>query len=319
MLNSSLEGLARVLMQRKELAAKDEEDKRKEELGRAMLGLRGQEVAETGASHRASAASQEAHQKRLEDYQKELIAAQKEGNADRRTQETFRIFSEMGKNGMLTDEGVNAMSQKLQEQFAPAGVGVKLFKLPPATKTEPGAWTNPKTGSEYSVFGNTILPADKPRGRVIYKPDPTNPEGPMVPTLTQDLSDEAIQNLIQQKTAPPATSGDIIKDARLKKIEADLKAQADKIAAGDETTGLFGMGQGREKAIQELLTKKAALMGPAATPPGALPAGLPPPAAAPAARPGEDRVRVMGPDGKIGTVPKSQLDQAIAQGFKPIP
>lgn len=93
-------------------------------LGRDELAQRMADRADMAANRKLALESQTEHQKRLEDYQKQLAAAKDEATK-------WQIFENLGKEGLLTQEAVDRMSDEFNTKFAPAGVGVRMFKLPP--------------------------------------------------------------------------------------------------------------------------------------------------------------------------------------------
>jgi len=316
LLDDAMSDLAGTFQRNRAMKQQEKRDAVRAELEREELGMRKADQAESQLYRQGQSAETARHHKALEDYQSEIKRAQQESNADRRNEAMFKIFSEMGQNGMLTDDALKAMEGEFSKRFGQAGVGVKLFKLPPkAAGTEPRAWQNPATKRNYTVYGNTIMDADRARAKRTIEEDPLNP-GQMKERITQDLNEDELDQLLQKRAAPK-TEGDPVTAARIKALQKQIEGEASKIGSGDETTGFMGFGEGREARIRRAQSKIEELQGKGKTPgpaPSAQPTPVNPPSAA--AAPAGDRVRVISPEGKTGTIPRAKLNAALAKGFK---
>lgn len=208
---------------------------KREEMGmrREEFGLRRDDAADARDIRRQGMTQTGEHQAKMQEYQKSMLEAQKEQNASLRDERMFKIFADMGKEGMLTDEAIDKMSEAFNQKFGDAGLGVKVFRLPSATQKEPKPYTHPTTGKNFLTYGNTILPADEPFAEVTEEPDPV--------------------------------TGDIKRKTTRKVRPTDLNAEIDKINGN---------------------------------------------------KAGTERVPVVSPSGKRGTIPRSQLQDALSKGFK---
>jgi len=246
LLNTSLDDLTRVLQGNRALKQRREET----DLDRAMRReefratreesaldrtMRAADAGDARENRRLYLESTKEHQAKMQEFQKLMLEATKEGNATERNEAIFRIMANMGKEGMLTDEAMDAMSEKFNQQFAPAGVGVKLFKRP-ALKGKPGT-------------SRITIPLPEGGEQVIEQP----------------LTDEdvtAAMNAI--RAGKPKSSGDPVKDAQLARIDMEMKELTDAISKGDESSGLFGLGEGRVAKARRLQAERGKLLGNAA-------------------------------------------------------
>jgi hypothetical protein len=238
---------------------------------------------------------QAAHQKRIEEIQKE-------GNESKRNQMYLEFLGDLNKTGQLTDEGLGVMEQKFNEQFGQAGLGVKLFRR--AAPTEPTV--KDLGGGVRSVF----MPGSKDQtvidDRATVTEDPG--DGLTGPTrkVTRRVAPEAVGPVTAPGLAGPPESGDPLADAMRAGKTAPLKKEMDEhlnaVRGGDEDYGLLNL-KSRPERIRELQRRMAELEDPT---------GFVPPAAAGAT----ERVTVVAPDGKRGTIPKAQLQQALKEGYK---
>lgn len=289
LLQGALRDLSGTFQNNRALDDRRREQAEREALERELLGLRREgldlqrgDAADARESRRMNFEGNKAHQERLEEIRKEA-------NADRRAQMGLEFLGDLNRNGELTDEGIEAMNAKFNEMFSKAGLGVTLFRKPdPAADGygEPRNWENPKTGRNYSVYGKSMLPADRTHATLTEEVDP----------LTGETTRRISRSLTKEELAELQTTIGLGEDPA---VSPTPKQEAE---------------------IAEILSRPGV---PAGGPPpsrhrsGVLPA-TPPPAtltdgtAVPAA---EDRVRVVSPSGKVGTIPRSQLAEAIKAGY----
>lgn len=207
LLGNSFDDLSRTLMANRAMRQRAQENQDTLGLHREELDLRRGDQSDARAIRREDLAETTRHHGALENFQKAAAAAAKEENAAKRDEAMFKLLTTMGKEGMLTDDALRAMEDKFGEKFGAAGIGVKLFKLPPATAGEPQYFTDPVTGQRKAVLGKTMQGSGSVGGDVTYRPDPSDPEGPLVPTYRRRMTPEDFKMLDERskpKPPPPA-------------------------------------------------------------------------------------------------------------------
>lgn len=309
LLDDAMADLAGTLQRNKEFKARqrlaDSENTRQDrELGlqERMMQMRERSAGEEITQRREAASETARHHKALEDYQREIKALQSEGNADRRNEGMFKVFQEMGQNGMLTDEALKAMEGEFQKRFGNAGVGVRLFKLPPKVAGQaPEFHTDPETGTRFATHGNQMMHSGDTGETEVEETDPDT--GQRKIRRTRKLGPKALN-------APTPAPEDPVTAARVAALREKIKAEAGKIAEGSETTLPLGLGASREgrirgdqAKIEELLKRQPQAVNP-------------PQAAAPAESGAGDLVRVITPKGERKRIRKADLEQALREGYK---
>lgn len=168
LLNRATGDLADTFTRNRALRADVEDRRRRAKLDEAMLEERRGERADAQSTRREYLGAQASHQGRLE-------ALQKEGNADRRLKLGLDFLSELNKNGQLTDEGIRAMEAKFSETFAPAGLGVKLFRAAPADGGSVQYDEDPVSGERTARLGKILRGSgrnpEKDFGTLTEEPD----------------------------------------------------------------------------------------------------------------------------------------------------
>jgi hypothetical protein len=248
---------------------------RESDLDRAMrekeFGLRRDDAADLRAVRREGLAETGRHHAAIEDYQARLAGAKDEAAK-------WDILREMGKAGMLTEEGLDVMSKGMNEKFGELGVGVKLFKLPAAEGGTPQFHTDPETGERFATHGKSLMRSPRPMADVTEEEDP----------ITHEM---------KRKVSRKVPVSEL--DAEMQRLK--LRSTDDLNARGEATPD-------QEREMQDILA------GPA------LPAQGPPPGrvAQPPDPTRVERVAVISPQGKRGTIPRSQLQDALKRGFKQV-
>lgn len=209
-LNEAMSDLAGGLQARRAFRQRDREQRRREELDAAMLGLREQEQAGQREDRQATRAQQAAEAADLSRHRADTLAAQREhyGQLERSQTQArndaqgnaqLRVLAEMAQNGMLTEEALGAMEKKFGEMLGGAGVGVKLFKLPPAKRApwEEGTREitdiDPVTGEEKTRRIRTLPPGAKVESTPASPPTAAaEPPKPGVGERLQSLADKPV-------------------------------------------------------------------------------------------------------------------------------
>ncbi len=219
-------------------------------LRREELGLRREDAADARGVRKQALESQTAHQQRIEKYQQALAQA-------RDDDAKFGILGKMNEEGLLTDEGVNLMSEEINKKFGKAGIGVKLFKL-----------------------GTGVRQKDAPYAEIeepLGEPDPLTGKAPG--SIKRRIPESEVGGYLQN---------------RGQAVAAEKQFKRDDAAEGP---------------TPEQEAEMEAILGTAPQP-----AHGPPPGKADS----EQRVNVISPDGKRGSIPRSQLKAALAKGFKQV-
>ncbi len=270
LLNRSMSDLGNTFQRNRALTAQDREREAQSKLNEEMMRLRRDDSAAQNADradareNRAlSLKSQEAHQQRMQTYQQQLAAAKDE-------EAKWGVLQQMGKDGMLTEEGVAAMNEAFSKKLGEVGIGVKLFKLPTATDNKPQTWEHPETGEKF-----------------VYNPRTGNFEKSENPSMTT-ISDEVDKDtgevtsrkvsrrmtaaefqkaMDEEKRSRQPKPGDPLEDALREGKTAPLRKEMDshlsEIKKGDKDYGFLN-GKSRVDRVQELQRKMAELDLPAA-------------------------------------------------------
>jgi len=220
------------------------------------LGLRRDELAGQTAdrsdareNRKLALDSQIAHQKKIEQYQAQLAAAKDEEGK-------WRVLESMGKEGMLTEDGIEQMNQAFSEKLGKVGIGVKMFKLPTPEDNAPRSWKDPETGAPF-VYNRRTGNFEKS-------------ENPNSVTMSEEIDD--VSGEPKRKITRKMSPADLEKAMA---AEAAAKAAADEEAAAAAGPTLQQQGE-----IEEILQRpgipaggkpqrKAGLEGaPAAVQPG---------------------------------------------------
>lgn len=271
---------------------------RESDLDRAMrekeFGLRREDAADARAVRRESIDAQkshyantEAHQAQMADYQRQLLAAKTD-------EDKFQVLIQMGKEGMLTDDGLAKMSEAMNQKFGQAGIRVQLFRQPAATAKTPTPYKHPTTGKEFVTYGNTILSADAPYAEVSDVTEDALGGGKRTVTRKVPAGDlqREMDRLEQKKTLDANEQGDVTPQQQ-KEIDAILSSP---VLTEDQM--------------------RPAPKGGVFSTNAPVPAVKQPPVPTPVTPTPEDRVMVISPAGKRGSIPRAQLSGALKQGYK---
>lgn len=281
LLNRGMENLAGTFQRNRTLTEAERRAKADEALQREMLGQRRQEHSDTLGLHRETAASTAEHQKVLEQIQRESKALQE------------RHYKLMAGTGLLTQlqkglaEGTikpEALKAAVGENplLKELGLGVDIFQAPPADVGAPEVWDDKASGRRFAYRKGSKEMHDLTPNAATVREEPGEFGGPPKRTITRRLG------------------------------PADLQAAMAELGGGE------GEGEEAPDMEQTLKDLESGQALPAWGPTGAPAAGAKPAATAtaqPAPESGE-RVTVISPTGKVGTVPKAQLQQALAEGYK---
>lgn len=234
LLNRSMSDLGNTFQRNRALTAQDREREAQARLNEEMMRLRREDSAAQNADradareNRAlSLKSQEAHQQRMQAYQQQLAAAKDE-------EAKWGVLQQMGKDGMLTEEGVAAMNEAFSKKLGEVGIGVKLFKLPTATDNKPQTWTHPDTGEKF-----------------VYNPRTGNfekSENPSMTTISDDVDPETGE-ITSRKVNRRLTPADL-KAA----MEEERRAKADK---AEEANAAAGPTLDEQAQMEEILSRPA--------------------------------------------------------------
>lgn len=234
LLNRSMSDLGNTFQRNRALTAQDREREAQSKLNEEMMRLRRDDSAAQNADradareNRAlSLKSQEAHQNRLQSYQQQLLAAKDE-------EAKWGVLQQMGKDGMLTEEGVAAMNEAFSKKLGEVGIGVKLFKLPAATDNKPQTWEHPETGEKF-----------------VYNPRTGNfekSENPSMTTISDDVDPETGE-ITGRKVNRRLTPADL-KTA----MEEERRAKADK---AEDANAAAGPSADEQAQMEEILSRPA--------------------------------------------------------------
>jgi hypothetical protein len=289
MLGDALDDLSGTFQRNRAMSAQERRDKAREELERMQLEdnrtyRKGQLEAEATeakdrAANRASYlenqrqrnAESTAHEGRLEAYQKQMLEKQ----------ETQAAIAGLEKQFELLERGVREGSIDSKEANRRAKAMVGAIKQGPSLILRQTPFAALLDG-EADLFTSP----QKKKGRVVYKPDPNDPEGPLIPTVSQDLDEAEMQDLLrktgQRQPAPPPEPP----PSRLDKIKDALKGPVGEAAGKALRLGTAATTLGASEVpglIRRLLSGDQAAGTNA--PPESATAGLPPPAVAPGGTP----------------------------------
>lgn len=289
LLHGSMRDLGHTLGRNRDRAAHQRDSDLDRRMREEEMGLRREDQQDARATRRAGYAAQQSHQQRMEGYQKQMLAAKTE-------EQKLAIWNDIVKSGAATQETLDAMGKAMSDKL---GVEVKL-QMPVKDRKPKGFQVGNQKGIYNPETGN--FETEKPRaaGRRTLKIGADGNE-----TITQDLSKEELDAFMAKEG--PASAGGEADLGLLDTIKADTDVTEPRAGGGKggRAGGLFRGGPvSRGRFVDEAMAEVE--RG------NAIPAHGPPAAQAATG----DRVTVIAPDGKRGTIPRAQLAEALKKGYK---
>lgn len=305
LLNNSLDDLTRTLHLNRASRQRSSEFDQRLGLEREGMAMRREDMAADRAFKEREVTARESQTRALDKYRDAMVQAKSDDDK-------FRIFTDMVKNGAVTKESLAAMSKAMSEKL---GVQVEL-KLPEEVGS-PQVWEDKDSGRRFGYRpGSKEMHDLTPNaGTVTEEADPLT--GEISKRMTRRLTPKDVAGALgtgQGGGGAAKSTGDPLLDAQREGKSAPMRTELEdhlkNIRQGDNRYGLLQTGD-RPERVRELQKALAELE----TPQGLVaPTG---PANAPEA--GGGRVTVISPDGKRGTIPKAQLEQALKEGYKVAP
>lgn len=215
-LNRSMSDLGDTLQRNRAMTAQEKERQAQQRLNEEMMGLRKREHEDTlglrreeltaqtadrsdaRENRKLALESQMAHQKKIEQYQAQLASAKDEEGK-------WRVLESMGKEGMLTEDGIEQMNQAFSEKLGKVGIGVKMFKLPTPTDNKPQTWTDPNTGAPF-VYNPRTGNFEKSEGTVTMTEEEGADGEPPKRKISRKMSPEDLAKAMAEEKAAKAAS-----------------------------------------------------------------------------------------------------------------
>lgn len=170
LLTRSLGGLANTFQQNRAIKQREREWDLDREMRREMMtsdqnfrrqeGERDREFRQTESGKDRELRQNELQENR--DWRAEMKNAQAIANAEQREARIFQILGEMNQHGALTEEGLATMQGMIEKKFGQAGIGVKLFRIPPANRAGQSTEAqNLALAEEYRRRANTAASSEE--------------------------------------------------------------------------------------------------------------------------------------------------------------
>jgi len=273
-LNRSMSDLGDTFQRNRALTAQEKERQAQQRLNEEMMGLRKREHEDTMGLRREELTaqtadrsdarenrklaleSQMAHQKKIEQYQAQLAAAKDEEGK-------WRVLESMGKEGMLTEDGIEQMNQAFSEKLGKVGIGVKMFKLPTPTDNKPQTWTDPNTGAPF-VYNPRTGNFEKSEGTVTMTEEAGEDGEAPKRKISRKMSPADLEKAMAAAAAAKAAAGngdpleEAMQEGRNAPFKKEMDAHLKAIKEGDSDYGLLNM-KDRPERVRELQQKIGAV------------------------------------------------------------